>query len=119
MGLVALIVSLAVVATGMGCLLYVMLTSVEQVKTLHRPGLMRLAWLTLAVLGATLVLLLWAVIRAVGMRLRPEHKGPTPYVDAWSIAGQRACAPKPPEDQSEGSDDDGGRGDKFSPPGKG
>jgi hypothetical protein len=126
MGLAALIVCLVLVAAGMGVLLYVTLHSVDQVKSYQRPGMIRLAWVTLLVLAVVLVLLLWALIRIIALRLRPQPHEQTPYVDAWALAGRRADAPKPDGDDQDGGPDEGsededgkldGDGDGFSPPG--
>ena len=65
----------------------------------------RLAWLTLVLLAVTLLLLLWAVMRLVRSRLpRPRRSAPTPYVDAWALAGRRFKLPKDEPEPSEGED---------------
>jgi len=75
--------------------------------------LARLAWLALVLLGGALVLLLWAVMRLARSRLpRPGRGAPTPYVDAWSLAGRRFQLPKdepePPEGEDAEKDEDSG-----------
>jgi hypothetical protein len=63
--------------------------------------LVRLAWLSFALLATTLLLLSWVVAHYVLSRLRPEGHPPTPYVDAWALAGKRLkvkAEPKEGED---------------------
>ena len=56
-----------------------------------RRVLARLAWLSAAMLGATLIVAFWVVARFAAHRLVPGGKRQnTPYVNAWSLAGQRA-----------------------------
>jgi len=122
LGLAALIVCLVLVATGMGVLLYVTLHSVDQVANDRRPGMIRLAWVTLLALSVALVLLLWAIIRIIALRLRPQRRERTQYVDAWALAGQRADVPKLEGDDQDDESDEGpededgkGGGDRFPP----
>ena len=129
-GLAVLVVSLVLVAITMSVLLYVTLQSVPQVAPPRRPGMMRLAWVSLFALAVVLLLLLWAIIRVIAVRARPRHLEKTAYVDAWSLAGKRLDTSKAdPPDQEAAPDDEGeddgdvegddgvGGGDKFTPPG--
>lgn len=63
-----------------------------------RDGLVRLAYVSMVLLGLAVVLLGWVVARHLGRRMRSIqrdlHHEPTPYVDAWSEAGRRAKAPE-------------------------
>jgi hypothetical protein len=55
-----------------------------------RKLLLRLAWLSLLLLLLMLLLMVWAVIRHIRYRLRPAPPfKPTPYVNAWELAGKR------------------------------
>jgi hypothetical protein len=67
----------------------------------------RLAWVCVAGLGITLVLLVWTLARlagrAVGSRSKPK---PTEYVDAWKLSGQRMKLPEDPQDHNEGEHDE-------------
>ena len=122
-----LVVSLVLVGITMSILLYLTLQSVPQVAPARKPGMMRLAWVSLFALAVVLLLLLWALIRVIAVRARPRRHERTEYVDAWALAGKRLDASKSdPLDQEAGPDDegedDGGEGgdggdDKFPPPG--
>ncbi len=129
-GLAVLVVCLVLVAATMAVLLYVTLQSVHQVAPLRRPGMMRLAWVSLFALAVVLLLLLWAVIRVIVLRARPRRHERTEYVDAWALAGKRMDASKADKldqreesgdegaEEDEGEDEGGGGGDdKFTPPG--
>ncbi len=67
----------------------------------------RLAWVCVAALGITLVLLVWTLARlagrAVGSRPRPA---PTEYINAWKLSSQRMQLPEDPEDHDELDEDD-------------
>lgn len=77
-------------------------------------GLMvRLAWVSAAMLALTVVLLFWLVIHRIRGRFRPIRQERTLYVDAWALAGQRAkpidevpLGPAPPELPDEGEEED-------------
>jgi len=131
-GLAVLVVSLVVVAATMAILLYLTLQSVPpRAADPRRPGMVGLAWVSLFALAVVLLLLLWAMIRAIAIHLRPRRHERTEYVDAWALAGKRLDAPKAgqldqddePDDEGEdegeddGSDGAGGGDDKFTPPG--
>ncbi len=68
--------------------------------------LLRMAWLSAALLGLTLVLLLWAVVRYVKFRTYAAQRSrPTPYVDAWALAGKRFQLDDEEEEQDDEPDD--------------
>jgi hypothetical protein len=126
-GLAVLVVSLVLVGVTMSILLYLTLQSVPQVAPARKPGMMRLAWVSLFALAVVLLLLLWALIRVIALRARPHHHQRTEYVDAWALAGKRLETSKAdPLDQEEGPDDEGeedgggeggdGGNDRFPPP---
>ena len=65
-------------------------------------------------LGLTAVMLFWVVVRFLMQRIKPEERHEkTAYVDAWSLAGQRA---KPQEDDDAGADADEGPEDAGDKP---
>jgi len=72
-----------------------------------RKLLARIGWLSVAMLGLTLVLLFWTVVRYFRRRLPPGvgHQR-TPYVDAWSLAGKRFQLDDSEDDQAEPEQDD-------------
>ena len=65
--------------------------------------LTRLAWVSIAMLGLTVVMIFWVVIRFLTQRFAPstQHQH-TPYVDAWKLAGQRV---KPEEEDEQSGED--------------
>lgn len=55
-----------------------------------KKTLARLAWLALVMLAINVVISFWLVLRVLFARNRRVHiGGSTPYVDAWSAAGER------------------------------
>jgi len=65
-----------------------------------------MAGLSVALLGLTLVVLFWTAARWVRSRLRrPGTHGPTPYVDAWALAGKRFTLPE--EEAEDDGEDEG------------
>ena len=89
------LVALIAFLTGMLYLVFAKAASAE-------PGLqaylMRLAWLSGAVLFLSILILLGVVIRRISARLTqpPEKYKPTGYVDAWTEAGRRVKAEDAP-----------------------
>ena len=70
-----------------------------------RNVLVRIAVLSTASLGLSLVLVGWAAMRFLSDRLRPHKpRQETEYVDVWSVAGQRLQVED--EDDEEEEDDD-------------
>lgn len=85
-------ISLAVIGTALGCLVFV--TADHAAATTDpatRRYLARLAWMSLALLMLVVVLFVWLVVRRISARVRHRRRpaGPTPYLDAWTLAGQR------------------------------
>ena len=67
--------------------------------------LARLAWVSAALMGVTLLVLFWVVIHFILGRAKQVSHHRTQYVDAWRLAGQRV---KPiDDDELDGSDDEG------------
>ncbi len=66
--------------------------------------LLVLAWTAAAMLGITLLALLWILLRWGKLRLQgPSPLPPAPYVDAWSEAGRRMQPPPHDEPDDENS----------------
>lgn len=102
---IILIVALIAIAAGLVALTLLTARAAGEVKDpdLHMV-LARLAWVATALLCLTLLLLLWAMMRFVRSRIRfTTERTPTPYVDAWALAGKRF---KLPEEDDEGEDSD-------------
>jgi len=70
-----------------------------------RKLLAKIAWLSVAMLGLTLLLLFWTVARFFRRRLPgglAHHR--TPYVDAWALAGKRFQLDDSESESEEGED---------------
>ncbi len=67
-----------------------------------RKSLMRLGWLSLALLGLAVVLLVWIVIRRIRLHLahRPSQRA-SRYVNAWELAGKRIQVEEDEDDDEE------------------
>lgn len=101
--LALLLIAIAAVAGAMAALLSVTTSQVHQVDHPNQIGMARLAWASLLALGLVLILLLWAIMRFVSARMRPQRHAPTDYIDAWSLAGERM---KLPDDDQELTEND-------------
>ncbi|MCL2701443.1 MAG: hypothetical protein FWE88_07085 [Phycisphaerae bacterium] len=55
----------------------------------RRDFLARLALICLLTVLWDFVLLVWVAWRIIAYRLRPTRHGPTPYINAWALAGRR------------------------------
>lgn len=99
------VVFLAAMLAGLGVVCYLTLQASASADPQVKRVLARLAWVSFALLGSTLVVLFWVIIHFIVQRLRePLDHTPTPYVDAWALAGQRV---KPiEEDQDEDEQED-------------
>ncbi len=82
-----------------------------------RKGILRFAYVSLALLGFCLLLLVWAVIRCVRLGSRPaSRRPPTDYADAWALAGKRYRVKDGPEELREGLEGEGDdEGDEDRP----
>lgn len=87
-----MVISLVVIGTALGCLMVITsrYAAVEHDPNVHRY-LARLSLIALLLLLFVVFVFSWMVMRYVFLRLR--HRGqprqPTPYVDAWTLAGKR------------------------------
>jgi uncharacterized BrkB/YihY/UPF0761 family membrane protein len=108
---------LFVMACVLGTLLVLMVTHFAKVvpateaAKAERQGMIRLALVCAVLLGLTLVVMFWMIVRFVGLRVRPPVERPaTKHVDAWSLAGQRLklsdeeLPEEPGEDKEPGKD---------------
>jgi heme/copper-type cytochrome/quinol oxidase subunit 2 len=89
-GFVVLIVALALIVAACTALFTISAHAAAITQKPVQKVFARMALLSAATLGLSLLLLLWAVMRFVSSRIRPpgEHAA-TPYVDAWTEAGKR------------------------------
>ena len=101
----SVIVTLLLAAMAAG-LLYVFLKAADAAAGADertRADLGRLAWLGMALLSISAVLLFGSLVRTLRFCLRKQApREPTPYVDAWAEAGRRI---KLPDDEEESEQD--------------
>ena len=96
---VVIVLLLLAAAGGMTAVLVALQDRIASAETAERQGLVHLAIFMAAMIGATAILLLWAVLRYIRFRLwARDERHSLPYVDAWSVAGQRFKLK--PEDQN-------------------
>jgi hypothetical protein len=115
--LVLLIAALGAIASGLAVQTFITARAISQIDDSAVESLLaRLAWLSTVLLALTLMLLFWTVARLFRWRLSARRRiGPTPYVDAWSLAGQRMNVPAEEEGEDpdlEEDDEDEGEGDQ-------
>jgi len=109
-----MVIWLAALCVGLGVLLALLLRDAADADAAGRTqqAQARLAWVCLAMLAGTLVVLAWTVLRYIRFRTaRPTRRRPTPHVDAWALAGQRLrledAPPLEEEDQEQPGEDEG------------
>ena len=102
---ITLTVALGVMAAALAALLAIVLAYARGAAGPLRAWLVRFAILCVAMLGLTLVVLFWLVVRFVAARVQtPWLRSRTEHVDAWKLAGQRAQVPEEDE-PAEGEDE--------------
>ena len=89
-GLWTLAVTL-LIAGGMMCYLMAMVLSAagKTADPQRRDFLAKLALICLLTVLWDFILLIWVAWRIIACRLRPTRHGPTPYINAWALAGRR------------------------------
>ena len=101
-GLWVLAVTL-LVAGGLMC--YLMATVLAAAGRATDPErtefLVKLAVICLLTVLWDFILLVWVAWRIIAYRLRPTRHGPTPYVNAWALAGERFRLRKPADGDDE------------------
>ncbi|MFA6134300.1 MAG: hypothetical protein WC869_09840 [Phycisphaerae bacterium] len=85
---------LAIVLVGagvaLGALSYITASfAATETNPATRRFLARLAWMSLSLALLLMVVLAWVWIRHVRVRRALKMPEPTPYVDAWELAGKR------------------------------
>ncbi len=99
-------VTLAAMGAGLAALLYIT-SSQAAIETdpNTRRYLLRLAWLSLAMLLLMVLIFTWVLLRYLASRRNRSNRPPsTPYVDAWALAGQRYKLKDHPQDLGEESE---------------
>ncbi len=107
-----LLIAMLVMAALLGTLLGILLSGIPHLtaatspaQKAHRSGMVRLAVVCVALLGLTLVVIFWLVVRFLGSRFQPPPPHPpTEHVDAWSLAGKRMQVAE--EEEEEGDEGD-------------
>ena len=102
-----LLLAMGAMAAILGVLLGLVLSGLPQAagnstpaEKAHRSGLVRFAVVCVALLGLTLIVMFWLVVRFLGSRFQaPLEHSRTEHVDAWSLAGKRL---KVGEEEGEG-----------------
>lgn len=100
--LVLQLAALAAVAAGLADMLVGLVgLAGQRLNPAQQRLVLRMAWLSGAVLCLTTVLVLWTGIRLLkALKGLPRRHGPTPYVNAWALAGKRIVV----DDDDEGGD---------------
>jgi len=105
---VFVVLGLVALAAGLLAMLFIAIQGASEIPDPPaQKFLLRLAWLSLLLLGMTLVLLVWAILRHVRYRLRsgPPLK-PSTYVNAWELAGKRFQLEDDEEPEQDGEEPD-------------
>jgi len=90
------VITLIVMATGLLCLMFIAAGHAAKESDVElRRTLARLAWMSFALAALVFLVLAWLVIRYVShyLRQRKAKPQPTPYLDAWALAGERFKLP--------------------------
>ena len=92
----------AVMAGGLVVLIHMTNQAAAAAADQHvRKILTRVAWIELALLGMTMILLFGGAIRLFRFLLPRKNRTETPYVDAWAVAGERFELPTDTSDLDE------------------
>jgi hypothetical protein len=81
------------------------LKGAQEADAKTRKTLTYLAWTSFALMGGSIVLCVWAVIRLSRAHLSassPDARPRQPYTDAWAEAGRRFELDDEDEDEAEG-----------------
>ena len=107
LSLLLLIAALCAIAGGLSVQTFMTARAISSIEDPDVEALLaRLAWLSMVLLALTLVLLFWGVARLFRWGFGSHGRAVrTPYVDAWSLAGQRMKAPEETEEEDDGTDD--------------
>jgi len=104
-GLWVLAVTLLVAGGAMCYLMATVLSAAGQSEDPNRRDfLTQLAVICLLTVLGDFILLVWVAWRIIAHRLRPNRHGPTPYVNAWALAGKRFRLRKNSADKDDDDD---------------
>ena len=83
-------VTLTAVCAGLVAMLVITIQGAKEAQGATEDYFYHMAWLSLAMLALSIVVLVWMVIHRVSGRLgRRSPRQPTEHVDAWALAGKR------------------------------
>ncbi len=100
-----LVGSLVLVSSGLTGVIWITASAYGGADEETRQRLYQLAWVAIATLGVTLLLLMLIILRWIRLRLKPPVKLPkTHYIDAWSEAGKRFRLPNAEDEEDEEDD---------------
>jgi hypothetical protein len=89
----AVIIGLVIICIGVGSMMFITIDAASSAKDPSaRKLLARLSWMSLVLLCLAMLMTVWVVLRHVRNRLRNDlskPSEPTPYVNAWELAGKR------------------------------
>lgn len=83
-------VTLTAVCAGLVAMIVITTRGAKEAEGARGHYFYRMAWLSLALLALSIVVLVWMVIHHVSGRLgRKSSRPPTQHVNAWALAGKR------------------------------
>ncbi len=84
------VVTLIAICAGLAVMIVITTRGAKEAEGAMEHYFYRMAWLSLALLALSIVVLVWVVIHHVSGRLgRKSSRPPTQHVDAWALAGKR------------------------------
>ena len=96
------VVMLTAICVGLAAMVAITTQGAKQADGAARAYFYRMAWLSLALLALSVIVLVWVVIHHVSGRLgRKSPHPPTEYVDAWALAGKRFKLEEDEEDSDQ------------------
>jgi len=89
----AVIIGLLIICIGVGSMMFITIEAASSAKDPAAKKLLaRLSWMSLVLLCLAMLMTVWVILRHVRNRLKSDlskPSEPTPYVNAWELAGQR------------------------------
>jgi uncharacterized membrane protein YhaH (DUF805 family) len=102
-----LLSSLCVLALGQGVCLGMLMSISGRVDPSHWAALAHTAWLVLAMLCLTVLVIFWMVVRRWRERIfSGAAAGRTEYMDVWAEAGRRVRVDRPEDPDDDGYEED-------------
>jgi hypothetical protein len=102
-----LLSSLGVLALGQGVCLGMLVRISGRLDSPHRAAIAHTAWLVLAMLCLTVLVIFWMVVRRWRERIfSGQDVGRTEYMDVWAEAGRRVRVDREAEDDEGGYEEE-------------